>query len=207
MPPTARLAGQGFSRKLERSRTTGFYFRNTLQIKELTPGYVHCPGVVASRHGRPGSRGGFTLVELVFVLAMSAILMTIVVNVFSRYTRERAAQQAAYLLSRDLRLARARAIGSRQPVARVVEPAARAYVIRDQRGTVIARRTFAAGSDLMIESITLGLDGDSVVFSAQGVAIAMPGAVGGVAEAVVGSPTRDYVVRFNATGSSRIVER
>ena len=141
------------------------------------------------------------------VLAIGAIMMSIVVASFSRYTQERSAQQAAYLLSRDLRLARARAIGSRQPVSLVVDGDTRSYLIRDRRGTVIARRTFAAGGDLMISSITLGLAGDSVVFGAQGVALDMPGAVGGVAEAVVGSPTKDYVVRFNATGSSRIVER
>lgn len=141
------------------------------------------------------------------MVAISAIMLTFVVNTFSRYTRERSAQQAAYLLSRDLRLARARAIGSRRPMALVVDPATRSYLIRDQQGTVIARRTFAAGGDLTISSITLGLDGDSVVFSAQGVAVEMPGAVGGVAEAVVGSVSNEYVVRFNATGSSRIVEQ
>lgn len=160
----------------------------------------------ARNQAGPGRRG-FTLLEVVIVIAMSAILMTIVVNGFSRYTRERSAQQAAILLGRDLRLARARAIGSRQDVALVVDTADRAYVIRDERGTVIARRTFAAGSEMMIESITLGLDGDSVVFNAQGVATDMPGATGGVAEAVIGSPSKDYVVRFNATGSSRIVEQ
>lgn len=154
-----------------------------------------------------GKRRGFTLIELIIVMAISAIMMTIVVNSFSRYTRERSAQQAAYLLSRDLRLARARAIGSRQPVALVVDPSTRSYVIRERGGTVVARRTFAAGSELMIASISLGLDGDSVVFGPQGVALEMPGAVGGVAEAVVGAPSKEYVIRFNATGSSRIVER
>lgn len=144
---------------------------------------------------------------MLFVLTISTILMTAVVTAFSRYTRERAAQQAAYLLSRDLRLARSTAIGARQPVSLVVSPSSRSYVIRDTAGTVIARRTFAAGSELMIESIALGLRGDSVTFGPQGVALDMTGAIGGVAEAVVGSPTRRYVVRFNATGSSRIVER
>lgn len=188
--------------------TAGLFIRKTLQIKQLAPGYVGCPGV-ARVHACSdiGNRRGFTLVELVIVIAISAIMMTVVVNGFSRYTRERSAQQAAYLLSRDLRLARARAIGSRQPVALVVDSESRSYVIRDRRGTVIARRTFASGSDMMIESLSLGLAGDSVVFSPQGVALDMTGAVGGVAEAVVGSPSIDYVVRFNATGSSRIVEQ
>ena len=151
-------------------------------------------------------RHGFTLLEVLFVITISVIMMTFVVNSFSRYTRERSAQQAAYLLSRDLRLARATAIGSRQPVSLVVTPGTRSYVIRDTRGTTVARRTFAAGSEMMIESLSLGLPGDSVTFSAQGVAT-LTGVTGGVAEAVIGSPTRQYVVRFNATGSSRIVER
>lgn len=149
---------------------------------------------------------GFTLLEVLFVITISVIMMTAVINGFSRYTRERSAQQAAYLLSRDLRLARATAIGSRRPVSLVVTPSTRSYVIRDNLGTVVARRTFAAGSDLMIESLTLGMPGDSVTFSPQGVAT-LTGATDGVVEAVVGSPTRQYVVRFNATGSSRIVER
>jgi len=151
-------------------------------------------------------RHGFTLLEVLFVITVSVIMMAAVINSFSRYTRERSAQQAAYLLSRDLRLARATAIGSRQPVSLVVTPDTRSYVIRDTRGTVVARRTFAAGSDLMIESLSLGLPGDSVTFSAHGVAT-LTGVTGGVAEAVIGSPTREYVVRFNATGSSRIEER
>ena len=132
--------------------------------------------------------------------------MTVVVNSFGRYTRERSAQQAAYLLSRDLRLARASAIGSRRSVSLVVSPSTRSYVIRDRLGTLIAQRSFAAGSDLMIESLSLGLPGDSVTFSPQGIAT-LTGVTGGLAEAVVASPSREYVVRFNATGSSRIVER
>ncbi len=151
-------------------------------------------------------RHGFTLLEVLFVITVSVIMMAAVINSFSRYTRERSAQQAAYLLSRDLRLARATAIGSRRPVSLVVTPETRSYVIRDSRGTVVARRTFAAGSDLMIESLSLGLDGDSVTFSSRGVAD-LSGVRGGLAEAVIGSPTREYVVRFNATGSSRIEER
>ena len=154
----------------------------------------------------PRGRYGFTLLEVLFVITISVIMMTAVVNSFSRYTRERSAQQAAYLLSRDLRLARATAIGSRQRVSLVVTPATRSYVIRDSRGTVVTRRTFAAGSEMMIESLRLGLPGDSVTFTAQGVAT-LTGVTGGVAEAVIGSPTRQYVVRFNATGSSRIIER
>ena len=151
-------------------------------------------------------RHGFTLLEVLFVITISVIMMTVVVNGFSAYTRERSAQQAAYLLSRDLRLARATAIGSRQAVSLVVSPTTRSYVIRDTRGTVVARRIFAAGSEMMIESLSLGLPGDSVTFSAQGVAT-LSGVTSGVAEARIGSPTRLYVVRFNATGSSRIEER
>ena len=151
-------------------------------------------------------RHGFTLLEVLFVITISVIMMTAVVNGFSSYTRERSAQQAAYLLSRDLRLARATAIGSRQAVSLVVTPATRSYVIRDRQGTVVARRIFSAGSEMMIESLSLGLPGDSVTFSAQGVAT-LTGVTSGVAEAVIGSPSRSYVVRFNATGSSRIEER
>ncbi len=88
----------------------------------------------------------------------------------------------------------------------VVTPASRSYVVRNMAGAVIARRTFSAGDELIVESIALGLPGDSVTFSPQGIA-SMSGVAGGLAEAVVRSPTREYVVRFNATGSSRIVER
>ena len=162
---------------------------------------MHALTAASFRH-----RQGFTLLEVLFVITISVIMMAAVVNSFSRYTRERSAQQAAYLLSRDLRLARATAIGSRTPVSLVVTRATRTYVIRDTRGVVVARRTFAAGSEMMIASISIGLPGDSVTFSPQGVAT-LTGVTGGVAEAVIGSPTRQYVVRFNATGSSRIVER
>ena len=157
-------------------------------------------------HRNRGNPQGFTLLEVLFVVVITVVLMTVVVNSFARYSRERSAQQAAYLLSRDLRLARAAAIGSRRPVSLVVLPGSRSYVIRDRRGVEIARRTFATGNDITIESLTLGLTGDSVTFSSQGVA-ALTGVTGGLAEAVVRSSSQDYVVRFNATGSSRIVER
>jgi prepilin-type N-terminal cleavage/methylation domain-containing protein len=162
--------------------------------------------VCASTRAGSLNRHGFTLLEVMFVITISVIMMAAVINSFSSYTRERSAQQAAYLLSRDLRLARATAIGSRQPVSLVVSPTTRSYVIRDTRGTIVARRTFAAGSEMTIETLTLGLPGDSVTFSAQGVAT-LTGVTSGVAEAVIGSPRRQYVVRFNATGSSRIIER
>ena len=161
--------------------------------------------LISIRPTRP-LRGGFTLLEVLFVVVISVILMTAVVRSYGHYTRERSAQQAAYLLSRDLRLARASAIGSRRAVSLVVLPAGQSYVIRDREGTVMARREFVAGSDLDIETMTLGLPGDSVTFSPQGIAT-MTGASGGLAEAVIRSPTREYVVRFNATGSSRIIER
>lgn len=143
---------------------------------------------------------------MLFVITITVIMVTLVANSFGRYTRERSAQQAAYLLSRDLRLARATAIGSRRPVSLVVMPATRSYLIRDQEGTVTAWRTFARGSDMMVDSLSLGLPGDSVTFNPQGLAT-LTGVTGGLAEAVVVSPTREYVIRFNATGSSRIVEQ
>ena len=157
--------------------------------------------------GRPRDareRGGFTLLEMMIVLLIAAVFIGVVARAFGRYNRERAAQQAAYLLSRDIRLARAAAIRARSPVSLVVDTAARSYQVRDTLGEQVVGRTFAYG-DLEVQSISMALPGDSVTFDEQGVAD-LSGLAGGVAEARISSPTTVYVIRFNATGSSTIEE-
>lgn len=158
-----------------------------------------------ARVARRGGTGGFTLIELVIVLMLVAVFLGMVVQAFGRYNRERSAQQAAYLLSRDIRLARAAAVRSRTPVSLVMDAAARAYEVRDTTGQRIVHRSFAYG-DLQVQAMSLELDGDSVTFDEQGVAD-LSGVAGAVAQATVSSPGTTWVVRFNATGSSSIEEQ
>lgn len=137
-------------------------------------------------------------------MTVMAVFLGMVVKAFDSYARERSAQQAAYLLSRDIRQARAAAIRARTPVSLVMDATGRTYEVRDTTGQPVVSRSFAYG-DLQVKSIALDLDGDSVTFNEQGVAD-LSGVSGGVAEAFVSSPTTTYVVRFNATGSSTIEE-
>jgi len=153
--------------------------------------------------GTGGRRAGYTMIEILIVLMVSAIMVTLVAQTYASYARTRAAQQAATILGRDLRLARSAAIRSRRAVSLVVNEAGRSYVIRDTAGVVVAQRAFSYG-DLQVQGIDLGLTGDSVTFDRQG--LADLSGVGGVAEARIASPSEVYVVRFNATGSSTIEE-
>lgn len=136
-------------------------------------------------------------------LMIAAIMLGMVLKAFGSYSAERAAQQASYLFSRDLRLTRASAIRSRRSVSLVLDPATRVYTIRDAQGSVVITRVLSYG-DLEVQSIDTNLPGDSVTFDDEGVADLGAATTG---KAFVSSPSRTYVVEFNATGSSTIEEQ
>ena len=150
-----------------------------------------------------GSRDGFTILELLVVMALVAITLAITQQVYDRYQERTATRRAAKLFGLDLSLARSAAVqGRRRAVIRFDEPG-RSYEVRSNR--LLLRRTFGPGSDAPLESIDLELPGDSVVFNARGMAD-LGGVPGTLGRAVFYAGETSFAVSFNALGASRVGE-
>ena len=93
--------------------------------------------------GRLQVRRGFTILELVVGLAISAAFLGFAGWTFGAYVHRTSAQRAAQLFARDLALARASAIRGREPVVIRFNEASRWYRISTLgSGTEIVRRRF-----------------------------------------------------------------
>ncbi len=150
------------------------------------------------------SPSGYTLVEILVVLVITAIGLSIAVSSFGLFQARASARGAAQYFSRDLTQARAWARRSHEWVAvRFDEDAAdRRYVIVAEGGDTLADRRFVSGQDIKLDSLNLSMDGDTLRFNASGV-IDLSGAdpSGATALAYFHAGSRTYRVRFNATGA------
>lgn len=156
--------------------------------------------------GRLQVRRGFTILELVVVLAISAAFLGFAGWTFSGYVHRTSAQRAAQLFARDLALARASAIRGQEPVVIRFNEASRWYRVSTLgSGAEIVRRRFGVGGDLRLTTIDLVVPGDSIVFSARGVAEGLTGS-GSLGEARFTSNQIRYSVHFNRMGASRVRE-
>jgi prepilin-type N-terminal cleavage/methylation domain-containing protein len=149
-------------------------------------------------------RGGFTLIELVVVLSITAIGLTFAGLAFSQYFDRVSAERAAQVFAQDLMLARNWAVRSREPVVIRFYEASMWYQVGAQTSaTEVARRRFGANADIDLTGVALGMAGDSVVFDARGMAD-LSGAGGPLAVATFSSGTVSYTVSFNSMGASKI---
>lgn len=146
---------------------------------------------------------GFSLLELVAVLAIAIVASSIALNAYSTYLRNTSAQRAAEVFASDLALARSSAIRSRRNISLVFEESALRYVVRSSTGVEIARRSFGAAADLRLDALDLELRGDSLAFNSRGFAD-LSGATGSVGRATFRNGSDLFGVSFNALGGSRI---
>lgn len=147
---------------------------------------------------------GFTLIELVVVLSVSAIVVTMGTLAFSGYFQRDSARRAAQVFAQDLIAARGFAIRSQEPVVIRFYETTRWYEVTGQgSATEIARRRFGANGDITLGSVTLDTAGDSLVFDARGMAD-MSGAGGALGTATFSSGAVTYTVSFNGMGASKI---
>ena len=164
---------------------------------------------------RPGVRGphDFTLLELTIVLVLAGLTMGFAGLTFSGYFQRSGARRAAQVFARDLSLARSQAIRAREEVVIRFKEGSRWYqvVARDSdtgTETELVRRRFGVNADVELSAINLQFKGDSVVFSARGVAdldgIQGNGALG---EAEFTAGAVEYAVFFNSLGASKVEER
>ena len=149
-------------------------------------------------------RRGFTLIELVIVLALSALVLGFAGLTFSGFLKKTSARRAAELFAQDLTVARSYAVRSREPVVIRFYESTLWYEVETQTtATQVALRRFGASGEVRLSAVDLGIPGDSLVFSARGIAD-LSGAAGSLGTAIFSSGATSYTVSFNSMGASKI---
>jgi prepilin-type N-terminal cleavage/methylation domain-containing protein len=149
-------------------------------------------------------RRGFTLIELIAVLTLSAVLLGIAGLTMGRYLARSAARHAAQVFAQDLTQARMFAVRSQERVVvRFYEGSMRYEIVTGDSGTEIAHRRYASSDGGDLSAIDLDLDGDSLVFDRRGFAD-LSGAPGTLGAARFVAGTAAYTVSFNGLGGSRL---
>lgn len=153
---------------------------------------------------RWGLRGGFTLIELIVVLTLSAVMLGFAGLTVGRYLGRTAARRAAQVFAQDLTRARNFAVRTRTPVVLRFDEAGLEYELVTLDGaTDIVRRRFSSSDGVDLSAIELDLDGDSLVFDRRGFAD-LSGASGTLGMATFRSGQWAYGVSFNGLGASRV---
>lgn len=141
------------------------------------------------------------MLELTVVMVIAVILLSIAVSAFSHYNERTSANRAAMVFARDLALARSMAVRGRQTVTIMFDETNKWYTVTSSDGRTLARREFGATGDVSLSAVTLELTGDSLQFSARGVA-SLGGAALGTATFTAGDQA--YQVTFNGMGASKV---
>jgi Tfp pilus assembly protein FimT len=140
---------------------------------------------------------------MVIVLLVIAVTLAIAAQAYGFFLARTTARRAAEVFVLDLALTRTAAMRERRPVTLVAQEALKRYSIRTSTGDTIALRNYDGDEEMMLTQLQIDLPGDSVRFSARGIANlgGGPGTLG-TARFTAGSLT--YTVRFNSTGTAEI---
>lgn len=149
-----------------------------------------------------GLRRGFSLIEVVVVVAVATIILGISTFYSASWMGRSAAKAAAQVFSRDLAQARAFAIRSQEPVRIRFWEDSLVYRVESEGGRELVRRVFSADGDIRLSGVDLEVQGDSIHFDARGLV-----ALSGLGSAAFSAGSTSYAVTFNATGASRVVPR
>lgn len=152
--------------------------------------------------------GGFSLLELAIVLVMAGLVMGFAGLTFSGYFQRSSAKRAAQVFARDLTLARSAALRSREAVVLRFNEEGGWYRIQMVGSeTELVRRRFRVNADVDLSAIDLVFEGDSLRFSARGVA-ELENIEGrtSLGEARFSSGPTMFKVYFNSMGASKVEE-
>jgi prepilin-type N-terminal cleavage/methylation domain-containing protein len=149
-------------------------------------------------------RTGFTLIEMLVVLSITAIGLTFATVAFNGYFMRVSAERAAQVFAQDLTLARNWAVRSREPVViRFFEGSLWYQVVAQSTSTEVTRRRFGANADIDLSDVDLDMAGDSLLFNSRGIAD-LSGVGGPLGTATFSSGAVTYAVSFNSMGASKI---
>ena len=144
------------------------------------------------------THGGFTLLEITFVLLIASVVLSMTFISFSTLSQRAAARGAAQTFSSDLRQARAISSRTRAGVTMHFEEDSALYRVVSDGGDTLSIRFFDSRGEFRIDSLDLDLRGDTVRFEGTG-AVDFAGLRISVADAYFWSGGREYRVRFNST--------
>lgn len=147
--------------------------------------------------------GGFTILEVLFVVMIAVITLGIASQVYSAYLTRTATRRAARIFGRDLALARMSALQTRESVVVRFHEADRRYVVERTDGRRLASRAYGEDDEVTLDSIDLDIPGDSLVFDGRGIAD-LSGVTGSLGTATFRAGSERYTVSFNSMGASRI---
>ncbi len=110
---------------------------------------------------------GVTLVEMLVVIVMVGAILAAGMGPIRNFVRQQQAERATNAILWEITVARSYAIRSGRPVALVIDEANKKMIVRD---SVKTWRTLdlGQGSDLPVDSLSVDIDGDSLVFSFRG---------------------------------------
>src|SRR5688500_10901363 len=125
---------------------------------------------VLRTHPRWHVPDGVSLVELLCAVVVVGVLATATFTSVTSYNRIRRASHVAGLLEWEVTVARSYAIRSGRPMSLVVDEPGRSVVLRDG-GATWRTLSLGDGTPLRVDSITLDVPGDSLVFSPRGLCV------------------------------------
>lgn len=91
--------------------------------------------------------GGYTLIEMVLVIAIAGIMMTVSVARLAPALEHANVRAAANVVAGDLQYAQMLAVRYRKPIAVIVASATKQYLIRDRDDATTVYRTRLLGPD------------------------------------------------------------
>jgi Tfp pilus assembly protein FimT len=143
------------------------------------------------------------------VLVLASITLGFAGMTFSGYFQRSSARRAAQVFAGDLAMARSAAVRAKQPFVIRFDESNRWYqVVAQSSGTELVRRRFGVNADVELSAIDLKFRGDTVVFSARGVAdLSNIHGSGTLGEASFAAGATRYTVSFNSLGASKVEVR
>lgn len=142
---------------------------------------------------------GFSLVEVLLAVVVFGIIASVGWMGLTQYREASAVRQAAESVAGDVAMTRAYAVQRSETVVLDADEAARSYEIRTASGTVLASRSYAAGTDMPLTLLEVPGADDSIVFDSRGL-LTPPG----TRSIVVGRFADSLTVRMNTVGRTRI---
>lgn len=116
------------------------------------------------------SRAGYSFIEMLTVIVVMAILMSITVISMAPKIKNGKVNNAANVVVGDLQYAQSLAVRHRRPMAVIIQPATRQYVIRERDNPSEVYRTRLLGQESEFSLDSLGASPTSVEFYPNGVA-------------------------------------